>query len=415
MATERRAQALLRALADESVPPEDPRAEERRRRRVVEATALAIARAANERATRRRWTRGASAFASAAAILAAAGVGWRIGAGVAPVPSAPPVAMGEPLVGALHWVHEGGSHEGAPIGSGAPAQRLVLGSGDEVTTEPGGRGEVVLADGVAITLESDTLVSLPDSPAAAAAAAATTNASASAREVVRLARGVVSVRVPPMSPGHTFSIATPDAEVTVHGTSFTVEVVRPSAGGATTVGPETKVHVRSGVVSVSSRGSEAVLTAGMEWASPAEGNGAAVAAAPPPADATTNTFNAGATTNTGNATGAMSASKLASAATHPVRREGTPSPRSRLGEENQLLASAIAASKGGDFAGAVATLDDLLRRFPASTLAQEAHVERFRALAHGDRSAAAREARLYLALYPDGFARDEAKSLAISW
>jgi outer membrane protein assembly factor BamD (BamD/ComL family) len=89
---------------------------------------------------------------------------------------------------------------------------------------------------------------------------------------------------------------------------------------------------------------------------------------------------------------------------------------SRLGEENRLLAAAIAASKAGDHAGAVSTLDDLLRRFPASALAQEAHVERFRALAQGgDAAAAAREARLYLALYPDGFAREEARRLAVGW
>jgi ferric-dicitrate binding protein FerR (iron transport regulator) len=407
MASERRAQALLRALADEGVPPEDDdAAEERRRRRVVEATALAIARAANERAARRRWARGAVALASAAAILAVVGVGWRLRTG-SPVAGdrAGAVAVGEPIVGPLHW-----SHQGAPVGPGEPLRHLPLGSGDDVATEPGGRGEVVLADGVAITLESDTQVSLPDS---ATGATAGTGGSANGREVVRLARGVVSVRVPPMSPGHTFSIATPDAEVTVHGTSFTVEVVRPAGAGSaatsSTADPATKVRVTSGVVSVSSsRGGEAVLTAGMEWSSPVEANGAALHAPPPmpPASATTSSASA-----------ANPASKMASAPPHPasVRHDGTSPPRSRLGEENQLLASAIAVSKGGDYAGAVATLDDLLRRFPTSTLAQEAHVERFRALAHGDRSAAAREARLYLALYPDGFARDEAKDLAIAW
>ena len=59
-------------------------------------------------------------------------------------------------------------------------------------------------------------------------------------------------------------------------------------------------------------------------------------------------------------------------------------------------------------------IKSIIRLYPASPLAQDAHVETFRALAQmGDRAGAAREARRYLTLYRDGFARDEARELAL--
>lgn len=416
MATERRAQTALRALADERVPPEDAATLERRRRRVVEATALAIARTANEQTKRRRWTRTATAFASAAAIVAIASGAWKLRGREVQVADdhAPAFAVAGAIVGTLHR-----SHEGDPPLQSEPIEHLPLRAGDNIATEPGGRAEVVLADGVAMTLQADTELRLPG-PAEGSAVVV--------REVVRLAHGGVSVHVPPMLPGHTFSVATPDAEVTVHGTSFTVEFLRAQEAGDTASAhePETRVRVTTGVVSVSSHGREAVLTAGMEWPSrtptkttaKAPAKTAEFPSAPPSSGATSNPIDA-----PGESAGLVAAAKptpkTAILPPRAARRDGTPAaapaPHSRLGEENQLLAAAIAASKGGDFIGAVATLDDLLRRFPTSTLAQEAHVERFRALAHGDRAAAAREARLYLALYPDGFARDEAKGLAVEW
>jgi hypothetical protein len=234
---------------------------------------------------------------------------------------------------------------------------------------------------------------------------------APAREEVRLASGTVDVHVPPMSAGHTFSIRTPDAEVTVHGTTFTVEVVpadllaaRDAKSAARE--PATRVRVTMGIVSVSSAGRETFLTAGMEWPPAPEPKTADPSAAPA----------TGSTAPTEPSTSAApSAARTTARATH---HEATPAAasKSRLGEENQLLSTAIAASRNGDYARAAATLSDLLRRFPGSTLAQEAHVERFRALAGGgDRAGAAREARQYLALYPDGFAREEAKALAVGW
>jgi hypothetical protein len=395
MTTERSPQELVRALADESVPPEDPATLDRRRRRVVAATAVAIARASRERDKRRRWARLGAPLAAAAAVLAIVGGLWKI-RGATHAAADDPVAVGEALVGDLHR-----SHQGAPLP--VAAGHVPLGPGDEVTTEPGGRGEIVLSDGVDITLESETRLKLPDSPV---------DQAVKTHEAVGLASGTVAVRVPPLAAGHTFSVRTPDAEVTVHGTSFTVEVVPPATTGVP--GPKTRVRVTTGVVSVSAAGRETVLTAGMEWASPVEARSDVRPPAPPVPAMTT-------------ASPAPTAAGSTSRASLPDEPRSPPASRSagardpgapvsRLGEENRLLAAAIAASKAGDHAGAVSTLDDLLRRFPRTALAQEAHVERFRALARGgDAAAASREARLYLALYPDGFAREEARGLAVGW
>ncbi len=83
---------------------------------------------------------------------------------------------------------------------------------------------------------------------------------------------------------------------------------------------------------------------------------------------------------------------------------------STLSEQNRLLASALDARRRNDDAKAIVFLNELLRKYPSSPLAQEARVERLRCLERlGQRGAAADEARRYLTDYPDGFAREEAK------
>jgi hypothetical protein len=396
----RRAQEVLRAWAETEVPRDDPEAAELRRRRVIAATSFTIARAAKEQAEqarRRRWLRIGVATASAAAVLLAAGAVWRSRAAheAQLAEAAGPAGHVQLLAGTIHP-----SHEGRPLPSVSSDGRYSLGPGDEVTTEPSGRGELTLTDGVAITLEPQTHVRLPEARAAGDKAAAL-------NERVGLDMGSVFVRVPPLSSGHSFSIRTPDAEVTVHGTAFTVEVLSTQAAPAPTA---TRVRVSSGVVSVKSAGQpELFLTAGMEWASP---DLPRTAATPPAAVATAATGASMGTTATPPSTGT---------GTRPgTHRRGTASGGGRsessstLAEENRLLEAAAAASNGGDYGTAIATLNELLRRFPGSPLAPEAKVARFRALEKsGDIAAAAREARAYLAAYPEGAAREEAKRVAV--
>jgi len=154
--------------------------------------------------------------------------------------------------------------------------------------------------------------------------------------------------------------------------------------------------VTQGVVSVQHGDREALLYAGMEWTSATDGLSATPAygllAAPAPESKA----------------GAVAKSRLTS-----PRPESTAG-RTGLGDQNVLFAEATLARKRGDQTRAVRILDDFIRLYPASPLAQDAHVETFRALAQmGDRAGAAREARRYLTLYRDGFARDEARELAL--
>jgi TolA-binding protein len=193
--------------------------------------------------------------------------------------------------------------------------------------------------------------------------------------------------------------------VTVHGTAFAVDVV-PAAQG--TAG--TRVRVSSGVVSVAAGGHEVYLTAGMEWSSAAPETASRGSLAEQPKEAPV----AAAVAQTQAAGGTRTPPPhRGHAQAHSPARDDSAS-ASTLGEENRLLASAIAAAKGGNYGDAVDTLDDLLRRFPTSPVAPEAHVQRFRILEQsGNVAAAAREARTYLALYPEGSAREEAKRLAV--
>lgn len=88
---------------------------------------------------------------------------------------------------------------------------------------------------------------------------------------------------------------------------------------------------------------------------------------------------------------------------------------STLAQENDLYAAASSAARSGNDVLAVSDLSSLLSRYPASPLAQNARVDRFRALARlGRKQEAVAQARRYLADYPNGFARDEAKALVLS-
>ncbi|HEY6079692.1 MAG TPA: hypothetical protein VIW29_12845, partial [Polyangiaceae bacterium] len=85
-----------------------------------------------------------------------------------------------------------------------------------------------------------------------------------------------------------------------------------------------------------------------------------------------------------------------------------------LGEENRLFAAAVEARNRGDAARAAELLGELLSSYPRSALRESAQVERLRALSRaGHASRAASEARQYLAEHADGFARDEARELAL--
>lgn len=200
----------------------------------------------------------------------------------------------------------------------------------------------------------------------------------------RLGKGGVDVDLPfKLARGEHLVIETPDAEVLVVGTAFTVQV-KSDASGA----PVTSVKVRRGTVWVSHHGKqEAVLGAGQDWAS-AKSLAAVAAVVPEPQPAPT-----------------TRAPGRGRSAARPVE-SGT------LAEENRLFEGALSARNAGDFAGAAEGFRQLLTRFPRTVLAEQALAGRFRALERAGRtSAAVISARRYLSSYPQGFARADAERL----
>jgi FecR protein/Outer membrane lipoprotein len=406
MSPDPRSQELLRKWAAESaVPVEEPMASQARRERVVARMELVMGRHAEARIRRRRIQTGA-AVACAAAVIALVATTWRaqlLGRSASDS-GAPRLGVARLLGGTANATHDGRTEVVS-----ASTIDDILRAGDDLVTGEDGRLEVDLNDGVAMIVEPATRIRMPeDEPSGSRG-----------RERVRLDAGRVQIRVPHLVAGRTFAVKTPDAEVVVHGTAFSVEVGRfdspdaplhvlPSLPGDV---PVTRVRVSEGIVSIASRGRETFVTAGMQWMSPSD---TGLPASPPPATSPP----AAEVTDRGPARSPLplesSRTPSAKSSANPSSAAGAHAAPSSLGEQNHLLASAIEASRRGDHQGAIDQLNRLLTRFPGSPLAQEAAVERFRALEHaGDHAAAAREARRYLVSYPDGFAREEARKLAL--
>jgi hypothetical protein len=194
---------------------------------------------------------------------------------------------------------------------------------------------------------------------------------------MRLGAGTVDVDLPvKLAAGRHLVVETPNVEVIVVGTAFSVGV--REAGSAVA----TRVSVRRGTVWVMENGRQrAVLVAGQEWESPLPVAAEPVVEAPAP----------------------VVAPKPGGAAR---TSDGT------LAEENRLFQSGLSARNAGDPAAAAEAFATLLARYPRSVLAEQALAERFRALERAGRvSSAIVSARRYLASYPRGFARAEAERL----
>jgi hypothetical protein len=377
-------EALLRRLAVEELPSAVEDADPARRDRLVRSMKEAISRSAEqtERRKRRWWV--AASVASAAAFVLLSGI-W-LDHQLRPSGAAD-IAGIERLSGTVVLTQEG---SGEVVGGGSRPLR----DGDAVETAAGARARLSTSKSSVNVGESTVLkLSRPSE----------------AEERISLRRGRVDVSVDKsIEAKRAVVVETPDAEVVVRGTVFDVRV-EPS-GGATT----THVHVSKGSVWVLAHGVQvALLSAGQAWSS----GGAAQVAAPERAVATA----------------PSAASELTSPATRTrssVERDRTREPRpgaapkaeraertrkaSTLTAENELFAVGIEARNRGEAARAAEAFGELLGKFPQTALREAAQVERFRALDRaGQKARAAGEARRYLAEYGDGFAKAEARELAL--
>jgi hypothetical protein len=162
------------------------------------------------------------------------------------------------------------------------------------------------------------------------------------RSTLRLVRGAVRCHVPKLQKGQHFSVVTPDVEVVVHGTVFSVRASEDEKS--------TCVRVEEGLVGVTHNGKTVNLGPGTSW-----GCGFGDAASDP--SARVETF-----ADLKPAPGERSAPGGGSA----VKARGT------LDQENRLLKAALSAERNGSPERARALFSELLSRYPSSPLVPEA-------------------------------------------
>jgi hypothetical protein len=303
-----------------------------------------------------------------------------------------------------------------------------LGAGDQVfapLTAPVRLGDTA---GTRLTLEPGGMLTVVE---------------ATATRRFALRRGAVEARVRKLVAGERFIIETADAEVEVHGTEFRVAVGEPESVPCTGPGPRatvaTRVSVTGGVVSVKWSGDEQRLRPGDEWPprcangraqlAPAGGAGAADVPAiepsaasaeparPPRRRASGSSMSARPAVPPAVSAGARPAvppTVSAGAADHAAGLATPPRdvPASVLQAQNDLFLSAVRARRAGQNTRALALFERFMRDYPDASLFESALVQRMRLLAAtSDLADAGASARQYLARFPDGFARDEARAL----
>jgi ferric-dicitrate binding protein FerR (iron transport regulator) len=348
----RLAGTMLSRVGSGMPPPPDPG----ERAEAIGAIASAIATARRRRRVR-QWAAGCAA---AAAIVLTAFGGYRFAAHRAPVglPGAATASEGQIVA---HPVSGGSS----VVVSGAQAQLddgRLLGPGSRVVTPANGRAMLSFSTGSTVLLREGTDMTV---------------AAEGAIQTLHLDAGFIELHVAKLAPDHRFLVATPDSEVEVRGTRFSVSIVPadPRCGN----GARTRVAVTEGVVVVRHAGVEDRVALGDQWPSGCQRAVASVANAQTPMN---------------------------------TPREVAPLSAPTLAEQNDLFAAAASAKRRGDTRGAVAALDRFLGSYPSSPLVESAAAERMRilhAVARGRAQAAARD---YLSRYPNGFAHSEAEAIA---
>ena len=227
---------VLTRLSRARVPSALPDLAVARRMRIVAAIGRTMERDAARRLFRTRLYRGVVVAAAAVVVLA---LGLTIRR--APMPS---------VVGDIYTFAD---LRPEVIRSGellppSTSGRTPVPSRSQVTTGPASSSLLKLRSGAEVTVEERTRLTLPDA-----------NATPDPHEELSLAIGLVRVKVPKLPSGHFFSIRTPDAVVSVHGTAFSVEVTGTDSGRV-----RTKVVVTDGRVSVQSAERSILLGPGTE-------------------------------------------------------------------------------------------------------------------------------------------------------
>lgn len=371
MIAERDPEALVRAMAEQEVPPEPKEVREARREHTVAALSRAIRQSAEERERRSRLRRRLAMFSAVAAlVLGVVGAQEVFSSGpVAQADAIPRVGVVESVSGTLVVTHSGRSRVVAA------GERPALVAGDELRTA---------TDGVAKLQTERSAVQV------APATHLRLLAPSSAEERIRIALGRVDLHVSKQAEApRSVVVETPNADVVVRGTVFSVSVEEERGQ------PNTRVRVTEGSVWVLSKGSRDLVSSGEEWSSLAPRKAQVSVPAPIPAPEV-----------------AVQPRPIKRSA--PARTTREAPPKATLAEENRMFQAAIDVRNRGDDRRAIELFGGLLSRYPKGHLAEEARVERMRALRRlGESGKASAEARRYLSEHGGGFAREEARDAAL--
>lgn len=368
---------VLRRLGNQVVPVEDSARAEQRREQVV----LALSRAIREASERKRLTlRRRVTWSIGVAASLALGVGMASRYQHAAIAEGSVLTTVADVRGAVVVTEAG---ESRVLSHGA---KLALRTIGEIETAPQAQAEirsqkslVHLGPATKLTVPPTTLV----------------------EERYRLTLGQVDVSVDKDSRvTRSVVVETPNAEVVVHGTVFAVGVASRSNRTVT------EVSVTRGSVWVLANGIQvALLGPGQHWSSEAIPIAPSSAVAPLVA----------ASSVASDADSFQNLVSHESVSPRVIRQAQSPAATAKasaLAEQSHMFQDAIDARNRGDDARAVELFGRLLARYPAY---EEAEVQLFRAQKRlGRSSAAAAEARRYLAQHPQGFAHEEARGLALS-
>jgi hypothetical protein len=209
-----------------------------------------------------------------------------------------------------------------------------------------------------------------------------------------LDHGAVRAHVTKLPAGRRFIIQTADAEVEVHGTRFRVALVDPDLDcGA---GTKTRVSVDEGVVSIRTATHNVRIFSGGHW----------------PTDCAPETPSAAPPSNLAVAVPPAPRSGVRKAERAVERAAGNDAmSASDIAAQNGRYAEALRAKREGDVGGALRRFGDLLAAYPHGPLTESVMVQRMNLLQTIGGAAASRAAADYLARFPDGFARAEARRL----
>jgi ferric-dicitrate binding protein FerR (iron transport regulator) len=297
-----------------------------------------------------------------------------------------------------------------PLGAGAQVNDagqpralragVQLAAGDEIDTPSAGGAVLDLSTGTRLQLEAQSALMIR---------------SQGALQSFTLASGALSTHVAKLAPDERFVIDTADAQIEVRGTAFRLQSL-PQAAPCSL--ERTRLDVSEGVVEVRSRGQLYRVVAGQSWPPECAQTAGAPVPSSEPAPRAAETPNQApllATAVTAQAPKAPETAKRQTPRSLTAQNRAPSSQAvlndSTLAAQSDLFARALAAQKRGSASEALTLYSELMNRYPATPLAENALAGRVRILSTSDRDAAKREAARYLERYPKGFARAEAERI----